>query len=58
VTRRDITYGIEGQDVHLPVVWDGLGRDAFDGNQFGMMRVMVILNGSAEHNFPTIESHL
>ena len=58
VTRRGTTYGIEGQDVHLPIVWDGLGCDTFDGNQFGVMQVMVILNGSAKHNFPTIKSHL
>jgi len=37
--------GIEGQDVHLPVVRDGLGRNAFDGNQFGVMRVVMILDG-------------
>jgi len=51
--------GMEGQDVHLTVLWDrmegqdmhlavvrnGRGRNAFDGNQFGVMGVVVMLDG-------------
>ena len=35
----------EGLDVHLSIAWGRHGRNAFDGDQFSVMGVMVMLDG-------------